>query len=321
MARFAGPPRLRLNRGSNRAASILSLFVDYRLTAPIGLDLQFEVRGFTALLGRSGAGKTSLLKALAGLRPATGTPWAGLPPEARPVGYMPQGSALFPHLTALGNAAFALRGPDRLAQARTLLDELGVGALAARPAATLSGGEAQRVALARALARQPQLLLLDEPAAALDGATRDAVLTWLIDSIAARSVPALAATHDPAIASLADWLVLLDGGRIIRQGPPRMLFADPQTAAAAGLLGYRNILALDGKTIAIHARDIEVVTAGTPGARAATITTRRAQSDGTRLTCAMPASVTVICPDEAAGAAGATIHLRFPPDQIRQLRD
>ncbi len=298
----------------------MSLFVAYQLAAPIALDLQFEVRGFTAVLGRSGAGKTSLLKALAGLRPATGTPWAGLPPEARPVGYMPQGSALFPHLTALGNAAFALRGPDRLTQARALLDELGIGALAHRAATTLSGGEAQRVALARALARQPQLLLLDEPAAALDGATRDAVLAWLIDSIATRGIPALAATHDPAIATLADWLVLLDSGRIIRQGTPRDLFADPQTAAAAGLLGYRNILALDGQSIAIHARHIAVVAAGTLGAIPATVTARRVQGDGTRLTCAIPAPVTVICPDAAAGAPGETVHLRFLPDKIRKLQ-
>ncbi len=296
------------------------MFVDYRLTAPIALDLRFEVRGFTALLGRSGAGKTSLLKALAGLRPASGTPWPGLPPEARPVGYMPQGSALFPHLTALGNAAFALRGPNRLAQAQALLDELGVGHLAQRAAATLSGGEAQRVALARGLARQPQLLLLDEPAAALDGATRDAVLTWLIDNIGARGVPALAATHDPAIAGLADWLVLLDSGRIIRQGPPRAVFADPQTAAAACLLGYRNILALQGQTIAIHAHHIEITAAGTPGALPATVTACRQQSDGTRLTCALPDPVTVICRDDAASAPGSTIHLRFPPDKIRPLQ-
>jgi ABC-type Mn2+/Zn2+ transport system ATPase subunit len=69
----------------------VAISVDYQLTAPILLDVEFEIRGFTALLGRSGAGKTSLLKALAGLLPATGAPWQELAAEARPVGYMPQG--------------------------------------------------------------------------------------------------------------------------------------------------------------------------------------------------------------------------------------
>jgi molybdate transport system ATP-binding protein len=295
----------------------VSLAVDYHVTAPIRLDAAFEIRGFTALLGRSGAGKTTLLKALAGLLPAAGTPWAGLAPERRPVGYMPQGAALFPHLTALENAAYALRGPDRFTRAQSLLDDLGIGALAARPAARLSGGEAQRVALARALGRGPELLLLDEPSAGLDGATRDAVMLALIETIDARGIPALAATHDPAVAGLADWLVLLAGGGIIQQGTPRAVFDHPVSVAAAELLGFQNIWEAGGAWHAIRAEDIAVADAGLP----ATILSIREQGAGWRLECAAPRRVTVFL-QEVIGevAVGETIHLDLPAAKVKRLR-
>ncbi len=291
--------------------------VDYQVTAPIRLDVKFEIRGFTALLGRSGAGKTTLLQALAGLLPAAGTPWQALPPEARPVGYMPQGAALFPHLTALENAAYALRGRGRFAKAQALLDELGIGPLGPRPAATLSGGEAQRVALARALARNPELLLLDEPSAALDGATRDQVLLWLIETIDARNIPALAATHDPAVAGLADWLVLLADGRIIQQGFAPKIFANPQTIAAAELLGYQNIWEEDGVWYAIRAEDILVAESGIP----ATIVSVRPQGSLLRLECALPRRVTVLttASTERKFAPAETILLNFVAGKLKRL--
>jgi molybdate transport system ATP-binding protein len=279
------------------------------------LHAQFEVRGFTALLGRSGAGKTSLLRAIAGLLPAAGSPWAGLPAQRRPVGYLPQGAALFPHLTALGNAAYALRGKDRLARAQALLDGIGIGELATRPAGALSGGEAQRVALARALARGPEILLLDEPSAALDASTRDEVLSWLIETIDARRLPALAATHDSAVAAMAAWVVLLDSGRVIQQGTPRSVFDNPQTAAAARLLGYENIWDENGKGFAIRAAHVEIAETG----RNAILRAVREQGTGLRLTCALPQTVTVLLPggDPRAVEVGQTLFLRFPPGRLK----
>jgi molybdate transport system ATP-binding protein len=292
------------------------LHIKYQLATPITLDVQFEIRGFTALLGRSGAGKTSLLKALAGLLPATGAPWAGLPPESRPIGYLPQGAAIFPHLTVLENAAFALRGPDRLKIAQTLLEDLGIGQLAARAGAKLSGGEAQRAGLARALARSPELLLLDEPSAALDATTRDSVLTQLIGIIEARQIPALAATHDFAAAALADWIVLLSGGKIIQQGPPGALFNNPATIEAARLLGYQNFWPENGQTRAIRAEDIEI----TPTGRPATITAIRPHGAGLRLTCAIPSPLTIHLSEAlAAYRPGQTIHLTFPLSKTRTI--
>jgi len=295
----------------------VALCIDYHLTAPIQLDVQFEIRGFTALLGRSGAGKTSLLKALAGLLPATGTPWAGLAPEARPIGYMPQGAAIFPHFSVLENAAFSLRGPERLKTARRLLDDLGIGHLAARRGAKISGGEAQRVALARALARGPKLLLLDEPSAALDAATRDEVLTQLIEMIDTRGIPALAATHDFAVAGLADFLVLLSEQKIIQQGTPRELFNNPVSVAAAKLLGYQNFFVRDGRTHTIRAEDVEITPAGIP----ATIIGIREHGADLRLHCTIPEPLTMLLRNarHADFVAGQSIHVTFPAEKLRTL--
>jgi ABC-type Fe3+/spermidine/putrescine transport system ATPase subunit len=295
----------------------VTLLINYTLTNPVTLSACFEVRGFTALLGRSGAGKTSLLKALAGLLPATGTPWAELAPQHRPVGYLPQGAALFPHLTVLENAAFALTGPDRLKLAQQYLDDLNIGHLAARNGGKISGGEAQRVGLARALARRPQLLLLDEPTAALDAATREEVLAQLIDTIDATGIPALAATHDPAIAALADWVVLLADDQIIQQGTPRHLFDNPTSIAAAQLLGYQNFWPEAGATCTIRAEDIQIAPAGRP----AMITGIREQGRDLRLTCEMPEPVIVIirAGDAAAYEIGRQVNLFFPPAKVRLL--
>jgi molybdate/tungstate transport system ATP-binding protein len=96
--------------------------IDYRIDYPVRLRVDFDVEGFTILLGQSGEGKTTLLRALAGLLPAEGEPFGGLLPQHRAVGYLPQGYALFPHLRAWENVAFALRrGPQRRAQALELL--------------------------------------------------------------------------------------------------------------------------------------------------------------------------------------------------------
>jgi molybdate transport system ATP-binding protein len=268
------------------------------------------------LLGRSGAGKTSILKALAGLIPATGTPYENLAPKDRPIGYLPQAALLFPHLTILENAAFALTGPNRLTIAHSLLDTLGIGHLSAQPATKISGGEAQRAALARALAHRPELLLLDEPASALDATTRDETMAVLIAAIAQTGIPALAATHDPAIAGMAEWIVLLSDQKIIQQGPAREVFADPATAAAAQLLGYQNIWSDNGITYAIRAEDIHIAPSGRP----ATITAIRNLARHQLLTCAAPHPLMILAPITPAFAVGDTIQLHLPPEALKILQ-
>ncbi len=202
-----------------------------------------------ALVGPNGAGKSTLLRALAGLAPATGTlELAGtdvlaLPSERRGTGWVPQAGLLFPHLTALDNAAYGLRAagrPRREARerARDWLVRLGVGEQADRRPAGLSGGQAARVALARALAAGPRLVLLDEPLAALDAATRDDVRRLLRRTLAGGPAPVVVVTHDPVDAVvLADRIVVLEAGAVVQDAPAAAVAAAPRSAWVAGLLG------------------------------------------------------------------------------------
>jgi len=162
------------------------------------------------------------------------------------------------------------------------------------------------------------LLLLDEPSAALDATTRDAVLTQLIEAIDGRKIPALAATHDFALAGLADWIVLLSDQKIIQQGTPRDLFNNPKTIAAAKLLGYQNFFVRDGQTHTIRAEDIEITETGIP----ATITAIRDHGPDLRLHCTIPEPLTILLrnANQADFVSGQTIHLTFPPAKRRVLK-
>jgi sulfonate transport system ATP-binding protein len=175
------------------------------------LDLSLGEGEFVALLGRSGSGKSTLLRALAGLDSAE-EGQIHLPPR-RAVAF--QEPRLLPWKTVLQNVALGLRGGEAERQARLALAEVGLSERAASWPATLSGGEAQRAALARALVRQPQLLLLDEPFAALDALTR-AQMHGLVARLWQRHRPAvLLVTHDVQEAVLlADRVLVLEDGRI-----------------------------------------------------------------------------------------------------------
>jgi len=211
------------------------------------LSLALDVAAETvAVVGPSGAGKTSVLRAIAGLlRPERGRVALGdetwldtearvdLPPERRRVGLVFQEYALFPHLTVRANVAFG--GRDRVDE---LLERFGIAGLAgARPGA-ISGGERQRVALARALARDPGVLLLDEPLSALDAHTRRRVRGELREVLGELGLPTLIVTHDFEDAtSLADRVGVLVDGRLLQVGSPSELVAAPADAFVAGFTG------------------------------------------------------------------------------------
>ena len=223
---------------------------------PLEIDVAVEVAAgeCVALAGPSGAGKTSVLRAAAGLlRPEWGLVRCGeetwldtergidVPPERRRCGYVFQEHALFPHLSAWQNVAYPLRGlsrAERRARAQELLERFGLGQRAEAFPRSLSGGEGQRVAVARALARSPEALLLDEPLSALDARTRASAARELSAVLRALDAPALLVTHDFAeAAQLADRVGVMDAGRVIQEGHASELAAEPRSAFVADFTG------------------------------------------------------------------------------------
>jgi molybdate transport system ATP-binding protein len=217
------------------------------------LDLSVEVAPgeCLALAGPSGAGKTSALRAIAGLLRTEhavvscgGEVWDGpgvrLAPEHRRCGFLFQEYALFGHMTAWENVAYGLRGrrAARRADATALLARFGVAALADARPRDLSGGERQRVALARALARRPAALLLDEPLSALDAATRADSMRALRTLLAEAGAPAVLVTHDfTEAAVLADRVAVIEHGHVLQEGAAATLAAEPRSAFVASFTG------------------------------------------------------------------------------------
>ncbi|RVV98161.1 molybdenum ABC transporter ATP-binding protein [Mesobaculum littorinae] len=214
------------------------------------LDVTFEAPpGITVLFGRSGSGKTTIVNAVAGLlRPDAGrvvlrgrtlldtAAGIALPPHRRRLGYIFQEGRLFPHLSVRGNLrygrAFAPRDARPADEAR-IVEMLGIGHLLDRRPAALSGGEKQRVAIGRALLSAPQMILADEPLAALDEARKAEILPYferLRDEV---SIPILYVSHAAAeVARLATTVVALQDGRVVGQGPAEEVLGDPMVTPA-----------------------------------------------------------------------------------------
>ncbi len=243
------------------ASQVLEVDVRLRLDR---FDLEVELTAeqpVTGIFGASGAGKTSLLETVAGLRRSAagrvrlgGEVWLDsgarrfVPPEHRRIGYVPQDGLLFPHLDVRRNL---LAGDRRARRAghrpedtlATVAELLELEALLERGVSTLSGGERQRVALGRALCSGPRLLLLDEPLAALDLPLRRRLLPFLRRVRAELTVPMLLVSHDPIeVQALCDEILVLKRGRVIARGEPRAVLRDPEVFPLAEREGYENVL-------------------------------------------------------------------------------
>jgi molybdate transport system ATP-binding protein len=221
----------------------------------LDLDLAVASGETVALLGPNGAGKSTALRVLAGLlRPARGRiELAGrvldeaggvhLATERREVGMVFQDYRLFPNLSAIENVAFGLRArgvsrPKARRVAGEWLERVGLSAAASKRPAALSGGQAQRVAVARALAPEPSLLLLDEPLAALDAATRMDLRGELRRHLSDFAGAAVLVTHDPLDAMvLARTVVVIEDGTVVQRGPVAEVARHPHTDYVARLVG------------------------------------------------------------------------------------
>ncbi len=252
-----------------RARKQTSLQLELLQTAPIPLRVKLSCGAgdLLVLVGPSGSGKTSILRAIAGLlQPANGTIECGgtvlldtgrgisMTPQDRAVGFVFQDYALFPHMSALQNVAMALGNgchdeiatngtvDEREELARELLAKVNLTGLEQRLPDALSGGQKQRVALARALARNPRVLLLDEPFSAVDQMTRERLKRELSALRAELNIPIIMVTHDLDEAlALADQICVISRGRTLQQGTPDEVRLTPQRPLVARLMGQTNI--------------------------------------------------------------------------------
>ena len=222
--------------------------------ADVSLDVTMGSR--TVIVGPSGSGKTTLLRLIAGFEaPDAGKielngdliadAEVGLPAHKRNIGLVMQEGALFPHLSVLDNIRFGIRAePDAEVRALDLMDLTELDrSMAQRQPHQLSGGQQQRVALARALARQPRLMLLDEPFSALDAGLREQMRDATAKILAAAGVATVLVTHDRDEAmGFADQLVVLRDGKLVQAGSPKMLYRHPADGTTAAFLGPAIIL-------------------------------------------------------------------------------
>jgi molybdate transport system ATP-binding protein len=262
----------------------------YLSTFHLTVDFCAEIGQTTVLLGESGAGKTTVLQLLAGLQhPQKGHIVLGerifydserhivVPPQERPIGYVFQDYRLFPHLSVFENVAFGLRAqhlPRQHIRQRmsAVLEQMHLVGLEQRRPAQLSGGQQQRVAIARALALQPELLLLDEPLAALDVQTRREVRQELHHILEETGITTVMVTHQYLEALIfGQQLLVLDQGSVIQQGGQHELREAPRSAYVAELVGTNffcgRIIGYETQTMCIlqlpsrspHDRTIEIV--------------------------------------------------------------
>jgi len=243
---------------------MLKIKISQDLPMPLQVSLECQPGELHALVGPSGSGKTSVLRTIAGLRnPSAGLiecaneVWfagdeprgigTALSPAKRSCGFLFQQYALFPHLTALENVCIPLQNSgfntlQKESVALEWLERMGIVDLAARMPNQLSGGQQQRVALARALARQPKILLLDEPFSAVDAPTRQSLYKTLADLRKDLNIPILLVTHDLREADLlADRITVLDEGISLQTASPQTLFQKPRNSRVAELVGINNM--------------------------------------------------------------------------------
>ena len=240
--------------------AVADLYCRIKQTEHINLDAEFTCKAgeVLAVVGPSGGGKSTLLRMIAGLnKPQSGEIRYGnvswfcgdksiqLTPQQRHLGYVPQYFGLFPNLTALENVIAALDHipkSERAARAKDWLERVNLHGLPDRLPANLSGGQRQRVALARALAREPSVLLLDEPFSAVDRETRERLYLELARLKEQLAIPVIMVTHDLNEALLlADSMILISQGKMLQQGSPREVLTRPRDEAVAKQMGLRNI--------------------------------------------------------------------------------
>ena len=234
--------------------------------------LEVEESERLAVLGPSGSGKSTLLRVVAGLLRAdagrvllAGRDLADVPSHRREIGLMHQDGALFPYLDVAGNVAFALRlaglsRVDRERRTAELLELVGLPGFEGRSLDGLSGGERQRIGLARALARQPRVLLLDEPLGSLDRPLRERLVQDLAELFERLRLTVIHVTHDVGEAfAIGDRVAIMREGRIVQQGTPDDVWTRPADEWVAGFLGMTNVRQRNGRRVVVRPEAVRLL--------------------------------------------------------------
>jgi molybdate transport system ATP-binding protein len=214
------------------------------------IDLHINKGEFVTLFGRSGSGKTTILRMISGLeKPDKGIieidgkiyfnseKGINLPPQKRNIGFVFQNYALFPNMTVLENIIFAMERPDKK-KAFELLEKVHLYELKDRYPETLSGGQQQRVALARAIARDPSILLLDEPLSALDYSIREKLQEEIKNLHKSYNLTTILVSHDKTeVFKLSDRVIWIEKGKVLKEGTPRKLFIEKNISGKFSFLG------------------------------------------------------------------------------------
>ncbi len=228
-------------------------FGDFKASDDVSFGI--EKGKLIGLLGPSGSGKTTILRILAGLTKEDsgdiiidGVRVNGLSANKRQIGFVFQSYALFPYMTVFDNIAYGLKVQKKDKEfiknrVEELLELVGLAGLGARYPKQLSGGQRQRVAFARALAPNPQVLLLDEPFAAIDAKVRKELRQWLKDMIKKIGITSIFVTHDQDEAvEVADEIIITNNGKVEQMGPPIEIYHNPSTPFVAQFIGQSQIV-------------------------------------------------------------------------------